>query len=190
MRRLLLALLCPLLLPACSAEVAVETPPQSHAIPVTSVGEPVYVEVAVDLPPETRNLDVTVKDTYATVTVLNPSQSFTLTTSARLSFTGTATPDKPVFYTDLNMPAYYSTSEVLLAEQSFRPNTRTPVTMTGLSKAIGRERVWLILANTVTRSDGLFGGLPLEIQLENVVLHATVSKPFHGLEGALGVGGL
>jgi hypothetical protein len=190
MRRPLLALLCPLLLSACSAEVAVETPPQSQAIPITSVGEPVYAEVAVDLPPETQNLDVTVKDIHATLTVINPSQVFTLTTSARLSFTGTATPDKPVLYSDLNKPAYYSTSEELIAEQSFKPNTSTPATIPGLSKAIGKKRIWLIVANTVTRADGFYGGLPLEIQLDNVILHATVSKPFHGIDGALSVGGL
>jgi hypothetical protein len=191
MKRHILALLCPLLLSACSAEVAVETPPQTQSIPVTSVGEPVYAEVAVDLPPETQNVDVIIRELYATLTVVNPSQSFTLTTSARLSFTGTATPDKPVVYGNVNKPAYYNSSEVLIAEQSFAPSSRTPMTMNGLSKAIGKKRIWIIVANTVTQANGVpINEPPPEIQLENVVLHATVSKYFHWMDGALSVGGL
>jgi hypothetical protein len=191
MSRSLLALLCPLLLSACSAEVAVETPPQSQAIPITSIGDPVYAEVAVDLPPETRSLDVIVKDINATLTVVNPSQAFTLDTSVRLSFTGTATPDKPVLYSEQNKPAYYATAEELMPRRSFAPGSRTPLTLSspGLVKVIGQERIWIIISNTVTRAT-IGGVLPLEIQLQDAILHATVSKPFHGLEGALGVGGL
>ena len=191
MRLPLPALLCSLLLSACSAEVAVETPPQSAAIPITSIGDPVYAEVAVDLPPETQGLDVLVKDVHATLTMVNPSQAFTLDTSVRLSFTGTATPDKPVLYSEQNKPAYYASAEELMARRSFAPNSRTPVTLSspGLVKVIGKERIWIIVSNTVTRAT-IGGVLPLEIQLQDAVLHATVSKSFHGLEGALGVGGL
>ena len=39
-----------LLLSACSAEIAIETEPFDQAVPVTSVGVPVYAEVAIDLP--------------------------------------------------------------------------------------------------------------------------------------------
>jgi hypothetical protein len=185
------ALLCALLLSACSAEVAVETPPQSQAIPVTSIGDPVYAEVAVDLPPETQGLDVIVKDVHATLTMVNPSQAFTLDTSVRLSFTGTAEPNKPILYSEQNKPAYYASAEELMPRRSFAPNSRTPVTLSspGLVKVIGKERIWIIVSNTVTRAT-IGGVLPLEIQLQDAVLHATVSKSFNGLEGALGVGGL
>jgi hypothetical protein len=197
MKRLVLALVCPLLLSACSAEVAVETPPQSQSIPVTSVGRPAYAEVAVDLPAETQGLDVTVKEISATLTVHNPSETFRLTTSAKLSLEGTATPSSPVFYTDQNLPPYYATAEVLMAPREFAPGSRTPVTITSptLVKAAGQRRIWVIVSNTVTGFGGIGSppvGSPvdLEIRLENIVLHATVTKSFNGLDGALGVGGL
>jgi hypothetical protein len=191
MKRSLIALLCPLLLSACSAEVAVDTPPVSQSIPITSVLEPVYVEVAVDLPEATQGLDVTVKEITADLTVRNPSQAFTLETSARLSLTGNATPDKPSFYSKNTLPAYYATSDELLAPRTFAPNSSTPVHITSpaLAKAIGQPRIWVIVSNTVTRA-GIGGALPLQIDLENIVLHALVSKPFRGLDGALGPGGL
>ncbi len=192
MKRLVLALVCPLLLSACSAEVAVETPPQTQKVPITSVGKPAYAEVAVDLPPETQELDVTVKEISATLTVHNPSDAFDLTTSARLSLQGNATPGTPIFYTDQNLPPYYATAEVLMAPREFAPASRTPVTITSptLAKAVGQKRIWVIVANTVTGLGGI--GLPteLEIQLENIVLHVTLTKSFNGLDGALGVGGL
>lgn len=187
-----LTLLCPLLLTACSAEVAVDTPPVSQSIPILSLFEPAIVEVAVDMPEETQRLDVTVKSLGADLTVVNPSQSFTLETSIRLSLTGTATPDAPKFYTRNNLPPYYELAEELLPTKKFAPNTRTPVTINSptLVKAIGKKRIWIFVSNTVT-SAGVGGGtLPMEIQLENAVLHAVVTKPFHGLEGALGPGGL
>lgn len=190
MRTPALALL-PLLLAACSAEIAVDTPPTSATIPILSVLEPAYVEVAVDLPEETQGLQVTVNSISADATVFNPSASFTLETSARVSFTGTATPDRPVFYTRNNLPAYYATAAELLAPRTFAPNTRTPVVISSpeLAKAIGKKRLWIIVSNTVTRA-GLGGALPLEIRLENVILHAVVTKSFAGLEGALSLGGL
>jgi len=170
----------------------VETPPQSQDIPITSVGKPAYAEVAVDLPPETQGLDVTVKEISATLTVHNPSDTFKLTTSARLSLQGTATPDKPVFYTDQNLPPYYANAEVLLAPREFAPGSRTPVTISSptLVKAVGQKRIWVIVANTVTGFGGIGTTTDLKIQLENVVLHATITKSFNGLDGALGVGGL
>ncbi|WP_257453617.1 hypothetical protein [Archangium lipolyticum] len=191
MKRQLLALLCPLLLSACSAEIAVETPPQTQNIPITSVGEPAYVEVAVDLPAETQGLDVTVKEISATLTVHNPSQMFTLKTVGRLSLTGNATPDSPVFYTRNNLPPYYETAEILLPEREFAPASHTPVSINSptLVKAIGQKRIWVIVSNTVTQ---VRIGTPssLEIQLENIILRAVVTKPFQGLEGVLGPGGL
>ncbi len=191
MRRASPALLPLLLLAACSAEVAVDTPPTSATIPILSVLEPAYVEVAVDLPEETQGLNVTVNSISADVNVFNPSASFTLETSAKLSLTGTATPGSPKFYTRNNLPPYYATAEELLPPRTFAPNTRTPVTITapGLAKAVGQPRMWIIVSNTVTRA-GIGGALPLEIRLEDIILHAVVTKSFSGLEGVLSIGGL
>lgn len=193
MRRHLLALLCPLLLTACSAELAVDTPPQSVAIPVTSAVRPVYVEVAVDMPLETLDLDVIVKELTANLTVFNPSKTYTLRSSARLSLTGEATPDKARIYSDNNPPPYYATAEELLPQKDFPPGTRTPVNVNSptLKNAIGKARIWVIVSNTVTEA-GIGNPLefPLELRLEDMVLHAVISKPFEGLEGALGPSGL
>jgi len=192
MRRALFALLCPLLLSACSAELAVDTPPQTAVIPVTSALRPVYVEVAVDMPQETQDLSVTVKQITADLTVFNPSRAFVLRSSARLSLTGTATPSQPVVYSDNNPPAYYATAEELLPQRDFPPNSRTPVKVDSptLAKAIGKPRIWLIVANTVVQTTAIGDPLPLELRLEDIVLHAVVEKPFDGLEGVLGPSGL
>jgi hypothetical protein len=191
MRRSLLALLCPLLLCACSAELAVDTPPQSVTIPVTSALKPVYVEVAVDMPQETQDLDVNVKQISADLTVFNPSKAFVLRSSARLSLTGTATPDQPIIHGD-TPPSYYATAEELLPQSDFQPNKRTPVNVNSptLVKAIGKKRIWIIVANTVVQTGAIGDPLPLELRLEDIVLHALVEKPFEGLEGALGPSGL
>ncbi|PTL83041.1 hypothetical protein [Vitiosangium sp. GDMCC 1.1324] len=193
MRRHLLALLCPLLLSACSAELAVDTPPQSVTIPVTSVARPVYVEVAVDLPSETQELDVEVKSANATLTVFNPAKALTLKSSARLSFTGNATPDKPIFYTEGNPPPYFATAEELMPERDFPPNTHTPAVIDSpsLVKAIGKQRIWIIVDNSVSAvGTGGIDTFPLELQLNDIILHVVVARPFQGLEGALGPSGL
>jgi len=192
MNRLALALLCPLLAAACSAEVAIDSDPISTTVPVTSILEPTYAEVAFDLPEGTQDLDVTVKDVNATLTVVNPSTIFSLNASARLSLTGTATPDQPLFYTPRNLPPYYATAEQLLAA-NFGPSSRTdaviPSSETFL-KAVRQPRIWFIVSNTISKADPGTGGLPVEIRLENAILHVVVEKKFSGLEGALGVGGL
>ncbi|HYO66491.1 MAG TPA: hypothetical protein VEU33_10440 [Archangium sp.] len=193
MKRSLLALLCPLLLSACSAELAVDTPPQAVDIPVTSVARAIHVEVAVDMPEETQTLDVDVKELSADLTVINPSKTFTLNSTARLSLTGTATPDAPRFYSDSTLPPYYATAEVLLPQQSFAPGSSTPVHTDSptLRNAIGKARIWIIVSNTVTEAGiGNPLELPLKLELKDIVLHATVSKPFEGLEGMLGPSGL
>ncbi|HYO53128.1 hypothetical protein [Archangium sp.] len=192
MRRHLLVLLCPFLLAACSAEVAVDTPPQSVTIPVTSAIRPVYVEVAVDLPSETQELDVSVKEMSATLSVYNPSRAFTLKSSVRMSLTGNATPDQPIVYSENNPPPYYATAEELLPESPYPPNSRTPVTIDSsvLLKAIGKKRIWLIVSNTVTQGGGIGDPLPLELRMEDIILHIVVAKPFQGLEGLLGPSGL
>jgi Rad3-related DNA helicase len=123
--------------------------------------------------------------------VVNPSKAFTLKSSARLSLTGTATPDQPIIYSDNNPPPYYASAEELLPQQPFPPGTSTPVNVNSptLKKAIGKARIWVIVSNTVS-STGVGDPLPLELRLEDIVLHATVAKPFEGLDGALGPGGL
>lgn len=181
-----------LLLAACSAEVAVDTPPTSTSIPITSIGDPVYAEVAVDLPAETQGLDVIVKEVSATFTVQNTSTVFTLTTSARVSLTGTAEPDQVIFYTDRNRPAYYATAGELLASTNFAPRESKDVNVTSpvLAQALGKQRLWVIVSNSISRVGIGTQPLPLEINLNNIVIHATVTKEFRGLEGLLGPGGL
>ncbi|WP_223755501.1 hypothetical protein [Myxococcus sp. RHSTA-1-4] len=184
-----------LLLSACSAEIAVETEPFDQTVSVTSILEPVYAEVALDLPEEsvnTEDLDIIVEQVAATLTVVNPSTTLTLRTSARLSFTGTATPDEPELYTDLNRPAYYNTAAEILPARDFGPNSRTAVRIDSpaLKEAIGRRRVWFIVSNTVVRSGLGTPVLPANIRLEDIVFQALLTKPFPGLGGALEVGGL
>ncbi|WP_171414886.1 hypothetical protein [Corallococcus exercitus] len=193
MRRCVVGL-CGLLLASCSAEINVETAPFTQTVPVTSVLAPVYAEVALDLPEETRDLSVvTVNTVQAALTVANPSPVLTLELSARLSFTGQAEPGTPKTYTEANLPPYYAASTLLLAPRTFAPNSRTPLTVDSpaLKQALGKQRVWLIVENTVTRTSGLpTGGLPVNIVLENIVFSANVTKTFPGLGGALEVGGL
>ncbi|ATB29087.1 hypothetical protein [Melittangium boletus] len=194
MKRLSLALLCPLLLAACSAQMAVDSEPTNATIPITSIGDPVYVEVAVDLPDETQELDVLINDVSATFAVYNPSTMFTLETSAKVSLTGTAVPDEPLFYySESQLPAYYATAgDLLYPPRVFKPGERSDVSVTSptLTQALGKQRVWIIVSNTITRAGIGTQPLPLEIRLENIVIHATVSKEFRGLEGLLGIGGL
>ncbi|AKQ63092.1 putative lipoprotein [Myxococcus hansupus] len=195
MMRALLLLPCVLLLSACSAEIAIQTEPFDQVVPVTSLLEPVYAEVALDLPEEsvnTQNLDIVVNEVAASLVVVNPSPTLTLRTAARLSLTGSATPDNPRLYTDFNRPAYYDTAAEILPQRDFQPNSRTPVRIDApaLKSAIGRRRVWVIVSNTVVRSGLTLPQLPAQIRLEDIVFQALLTKPFPGLGGALEVGGL
>ncbi|MBN8230825.1 hypothetical protein JYK02_25240 [Corallococcus macrosporus] len=195
MRRFIVGL-CGLLLASCSAEINVETAPFTQTVPVTSVLAPVYAEVALDLPEETQDLSVvTVNTVQAMLVVTNPSRVLTLELSARLSFTGQAEPGTPKTYTEANLPPYYAASTLLLAPRAFAPESRTPLVVNSpaLKEALGRRRVWLIVENTVKRTNGLPTdglGLPVNIVLENIVFSANVTKTFPGLGGALEVGGL
>ncbi len=188
-----LAPLCASLLAACSAEVAVDTPPTDVPIQVNSIGNPVYVEVAIDLPAETQGLDVIVKDVSASLTVTNPSTVFTMETSGKVSLVGRAEPGTPIFYSESTLPAYYATAgDLLYPPRVFKPNEKVDISVTSplLAQAIGKQRLWVIVSNTITRAGIGTQPLPLEIQLKNIVIHATVTKEFRGLEGLLGVGGL
>jgi hypothetical protein len=190
MNRLLLP--CVLLLTACSAEVFVETEPFNQTVPVTSILEPVYAEVAIDIPPEAQGLDIEVHEISADLTVVNPTRALTLEAGARLSLEGQATPEKPVLYTNNNLPAYFPRAEMLLETQSFAPGERKPFTIDNpvLVKAAGRPRIWLIVNNTVRRVGLGTDTLPVNILLENIVFRARVTKPFPGIGGGMEVGGL
>jgi hypothetical protein len=180
------------LLSACSAEVAVQTEPFTQAVPVTSIGPPVYAEVAIDLPEEAQGTDIVVKEVAADLVVVNPTRNLSLTASARLSRQGQATPAAPVLYSEANKPAYFAESTVLLPPQTYQPGQRVPVVITGpaLVEAIGQPRIWLIVSNAVTQVGVGLDTLPVEIRLENIQLRAVVTKDFPGLGGALEVGGL
>lgn len=189
------ALLCFVsLLSACSAEVEVQTEPTNVSIPVTSIGVPAYAEVAIDLPEEAQAQakNLTVEDVSADLVVVNPSKGLSLKVSARLSLEGQATPDKPVLYSDANLPPYFAKATVLLEPKTYGPGAQVPETIGGpaLVQAIGRPRIWLIVSNTVTRVGINTDPVAPDIRLENITLHATVMKDFPGLGGALEVGGL
>lgn len=192
MNRLAPALLCSLLVTACSAEVAIDSDPISTTIPVNSILEPTYAEVAIDLPADTQDLAVLVKEVTATLTVVNPSTIFTLNASARLSLEGNATPDQPIIYTPRNLPPYYARAQELLSA-NFEPTSRKEVTIPSSEtflKAVRQPRIWFIVANTISNATPGTGGLPVEIRLDNAILHVVVEKNFSGLEGALGITGL
>lgn len=189
------ALLCfASLLSACSAVVDVQTEPTQVEIPITSIGVPAYAEVAIDLPQEAQAQakNLTVDDVSADLVVVNPSKGLSLKVSARLSLEGKATPNKPELYSDANLPPYFSKAAVLLPERTYGPGARVPESITGpaLVQAIGRPRIWVIVSNTVARVDLNPDTVMPKIRLENITLHATVTKDFPGLGGALEVGGL
>lgn len=182
---------CVLLLTACSAEVAVTTEPFDQSVQVTSLLEPVYAEVAIDVPNEAVG-DVILREISASLTVVNPTRTLTLEAGARLALNGKAEPGTPLFYTNTNLPSYFSTASVLLTTQAFAPGERKPFTITDpvLVQAVGKKRIWLIVNNTVKRLGIGTDTLPVNIVLEDITFHAVVTKPFPGVGGALEVGGL
>lgn len=188
---------CLVVLSSCSAQIAIETPPFDQAVQVISVGQPVFVEVALDLPEEsvnTEELNIEIERIAARLAVVNPSATLTLRVSARLSFEGQATPGQrpPQLYSSLTLPSYYGRAAEILRERDFAPGSRTPVTIDtpALKEAIGRRRVWLIVSNTLVRSGVGLPDTPLEIQLDDIIFEALITKPFPGLGGMLEVGGL
>jgi hypothetical protein len=184
-----------LLLCACSVEVDVATPPATQAVPVTSYGVPVYAEVAVDLPEESQGDIITVTHVALRGQVVNPAQSTRMELELRLvsaTDEGTATPETPFLFTQLNRPAYYQNAAVLLGPTVYAPGTSTPFAITdpALVAVVGQPRLWLIVRNTASAT-GLVGDpFPLELKLEDMVLEAQVVKSFEGLSGAQGVLGL
>lgn len=175
---------------ACAPVVEVQTDPISQAIPVTSITLPSYVEIAIDLPPESQG-DIHVEDVFADLTVRNPSRATSMRFSARVSLQGTATPETPFLFTEATKPSYFAQSVVVLGDKTYAANSSTPERLLGapLIPALGKPRMWLIISNTVT-SVGLGDVLPLEIRLENIVLHAVVTKSLAGVSGGLDTTGL
>jgi len=195
MNRILFACV-PLLLTACSAEVFVETEPIDQAVPVTSLLQPVYAEVAIDVPPEAQGLDIIVQQITADLTVVNPTQALTLEAGVRLSLEGQATPEEPKLYTSNTLPEYFTRASVLLPTQNFAPQSSKAVTIDSaqtpaLVQAAGKERIWIIVNNTVKQVGiGAPPPFPVTILLEDIIFRAHVTKPFPGIGGGLEVGGL
>ena len=188
-----------LLLSACGVEVDVQSPPQSVNIPVTSFGQPIYAEVAVDVPEEAQSAAdlVTVNAVQIAGAIRNPGARSRLNLSLRLAFTGTATPDAPVVYTNLAgaAPANWQTAEVLVEPTDYLANTTTPFTVTSaqrprLAEVLQHERIYFIVSNTLASTGLPPDPLPLQLQLQNVVFSAQVEKRFEGITGAQGIFGL
>jgi hypothetical protein len=175
---------------ACAPVVEVQTDPVEEAIPVTSVGLQSYVELAIDLPPQSQG-DVRVDDVTADLQVQNTARASNMLLELRVSLTGTATPDVPFAFTELNRPAYFASSVALLGPKTYAAGTTTPEHIEGaaLIPAIGKPRLWLIVSNTVNNV-GLGDALPLQAALKEVILHAVVTKSLAGAGGGLETTGI
>jgi hypothetical protein len=175
---------------ACAPVVEVQTDPITQSVPVTSVGLQSYVELAIDLPPQSQG-DVQVNDVTADLQVQNGSRASNMLLELRVSLTGTATPDVPFAFTELNRPAYYPGSVALLGPKTYAGGTTTPEHVQGaaLIPAIGKPRLWLIVSNTVN-SVGFGDALPLQVNLKDIVVHAVVTKSLAGAGGGLETTGI
>ena len=183
-------LLPAVLLLACAPVVEVQTEPINQSIPVTSVGLQSYAEIAIDLPPQSQG-DVQVNDVTADVQIQNASRASSMLLELRVSLTGTATPQVPFAFTELNRPAYFASSVALLGPKTYAAGSTTPEHVQGaaLIPAIGKPRLWLIVSNTVN-SVGLGDALPLQADLKQIVVHAVVTKSLAGAGGGLETTGI
>jgi hypothetical protein len=179
-----------LLAAACAPVVEVQTDPISQSIPVTSFGVQTFVELAIDLPPQSQG-DVRVDDVSADLQVRNASRATGMLLEVRVSLEGTATPEVPFAFTQANKPDYFARSVALLGPKTYAAGTTTPEHVSGsaLIPAIGKPTMWLIVSNTVN-SAGLGDVLPLQIDLNQIVLHAVVTKSLAGVGGGLETTGL
>ena len=183
--------LAALLATGCAPVVEVQTDPVNQSIPITGVGVQSYVELAIDLPPQSQG-DVEVNDVSADLQVHNASRATSMLLELRVSLTGTATPQVPFPFTEVNRPSYFATSVAVLGPKTYAGGTTTPEHIEGaaLIPAIGKPRLWLIVSNTVT-SVGLGDSLSsLQANLNQVVLHAVVTKSLAGAGGGLETTGL
>lgn len=193
MRRASLALL--LTLCACSAQIDLETAPIDQNIPITSVGEPVYVEIAVDLPSVTTG-DLALDAAAGTLRVINPSSTLKMDAELRLSTTGSAEPNVPKFFTRANLPAYWTQAHPIFPLKTYAPRTTIAENLSGealrkaLEAALKSERLYIMVAATANPASLNPAVLPAEVQLEDIVVSLTATKPFHGIGGALDVTGL
>jgi hypothetical protein len=174
---------------ACAPVVEVQTDPINQSIPVTSVGLQSYVEIAIPLPPQSQG-DVLVNDVTADLQVQNGSRASNMLLELRVSLTGTATPEVPFAFTELNRPSYFASSVALLGPKTYAAGTTTPEHVQGaaLIPAIGKPTLWLIVSNTVN-GVGLGDALPLQADLKQIVVHAEVTKSLAGAGGGPGKGG-
>jgi hypothetical protein len=175
----------------CAPVVEVQTDPVSQSVPITSVGVQSYVELAIDLPPQSQG-DVQVNDVSADLQVHNGSRGTNMLLELRVSLTGTATSKTPYVFTEVNRPSYFASSVALLGPKTYSAGTTTPEHVEGaaLIKAIGKPTLWLIVSNTV-QSVGLGDSLSsLQVDLNQVVLHAVVTKSLAGAGGGLETTGL
>ncbi|HEY8210526.1 MAG TPA: hypothetical protein VIG99_23750 [Myxococcaceae bacterium] len=183
--------LAALLAAGCAPMVEVQTEPISQTIPITSVGLQSYVELAIDLPPQSQG-DVHVENVTADLQVHNASRATNMLLELRVSLSGTATPEVPFPFTQANRPSYFAESVALLGPKVYDGGTTTQehIEGAGLIPAIGKPRLWLIVSNTVT-SIGLGDSLSsLQLNLNQVVLHAVVTKSLAGAGGGLETTGL
>jgi len=189
-KRSLLVALALALAAACAPIVEVETDPIAQTIPVTSVGFQAYVELAIDMPPQSQG-DVRVEDVFANLQVHNASRASNMLIEMRVSVQGTAAPGTPFAFTQANRPPYFPTSVAVLGPKTYAAGTTTPEHIAGapLIPIIGEPRIWLIVSNTVT-SVGLGDVLPLQADLNQIVLHAVVTKSLAGVGGGLEATGL
>ena len=184
-----LALCSSLALAACAPVVEVETEPIALTIPVTSVGLQAYVELAIDMPPQSQG-DVRVEDVFADLQVHNASRASDMLIELRVGVQGTATPGTPFAFTQANRPPYFSSSVAVLSKTYAAGRTVSErIFGAPLIPIIGEPRIWLIVSNTVT-SVGLGDVLPLQADLNQVVLHAVVTKSLAGVGGGLEATGM
>jgi hypothetical protein len=136
--------------------------------------------------------DVEVNDVSADLQVHNASRATNMLLELRVSLTGTATPQVPFAFTEVNRPSYFANSVAVLGPKTYAGGSTTPEHIEGaaLIPAIGTPRLWLIVSNTVT-SVGLGDSLSsLQANLNQVVLHAVVTKSLAGAGGGLETTGL
>jgi len=179
-----------LLAAACAPVVEVQTDPLSQSIPVTSLGVQTFVELAIPLPPQSQG-DVRVDDVFADLQIRNPSRATSMLLEVRVSLEGTATPEVPFAFSQANKPDYFARSVALLGPKTYAAGSTTPERVSGaaLIPAIGEPTLWLIVSNTVNNI-GLGEALPLQVDLNQIVLHAVVTKSLAGIGGGLEATGL
>jgi hypothetical protein len=178
-------------LTGCGVELEVATSPVSQTVPVTAVGVEGYVELPFDVPKEAQG-DIVIEEVGADVTVVNASHGTTMTFTVRVSDRGTATSaTAPYVFTENNKPAYFNSAAVVLPPTPFAAGTSTPqhIASAALAQYLKSPRLWIIVGNRISTL-GVGDLPPLELALNNLVLHAKLKKSFLGLAPAGEAAGL